>query len=210
MRAPRRPDTDAPRSLENAVRLAASGETGLGVVVTINDEIHAARDVRKTHTIAYDAFSSPGLGPLGYFDDDAVYLARRPARRLSLDVDTIEPRVSLIHLFTGSDGSQVRSAVDSGQRGIVLEVFGRGNVPPTVMDAVREARAAGVTVVFAPRTGGGRIVLGEDAERSGVLSGEDLDGLKARLVLVASLAKTRDTETLRSYYRQLAGKLTPR
>lgn len=208
MRPPRNIDTDGPRNLLNAIRVsAAEGARGLGVVVTLNDEIHAARDVRKVHTSSTNAFASPGLGPLGYVDGDAIYLAHKPARRLQLDADAVEPRVTLVHLFAGSDGSQVRSAVAAGQRGIVIEVFGRGNAPPKVMTAVREARDDGVIVVFAPRTGGGRIVLGEDAERIGVISAEDLDGLQARLVLVASLATTRDLPTLQSYYRRLSGKL---
>lgn len=208
MRAPRQSDTDGPRNLVNAVRLAASeGARGLGVLVTLNDEFHAARDVRKTHTVATNAFTSPGFGPLGYFDGESIYLARRPARRLTLLVDSIEPRVTLIRLFAGSDGSQVRAAVVSGQRGIVLEVFGRGNVPPDVMDAVRDARAKNIAVVFTSRTGGGRVVLDDDAKRSGVVSGEDVDGLKARLVLVAALGTTNDPEKLRSYFRLLSGKL---
>ena len=208
MRPPRRSDTDAPRNLVNAVRLAATeGTRGLGVLVTLNDEIHAARDVRKTHTVATNAFASPGLGPLGYFDGENIYLARKPARRLTLDVDAVEPRVTLIRLFTGSDGSHVRAAIDSGQRGIVLEVFGRGNVPPQVMDAVRDARNKDIAVVFATRTGGGRVLVGDDTKRSGVISGEDLDGLKARLVLVATIATTSDPAKLRSYFRRLSGKL---
>jgi len=86
-------------------------------------------------------------------------------------------------------------------------VFGRGNVPPDVMDAVRDARAKNIAVVFTSRTGGGRVVLDDDAKRSGVVSGEDVDGLKARLVLVAALGTTNDPEKLRSYFRLLSGKL---
>lgn len=208
MRPPSRADTDARRNLSNAVRLAASPDArGLGVVVALNDEIHAARDVRKQHAFARDAFASPGLGPLGYFDADNVYLARRPARRFTLHPDTIEPRVRVIRLFAGSDGSQVRAAVAADQRGIVLEVFGRGNVPPRVMDAIRDARKNDVVVVFTSRTGGGRVVLGNDAKRIGVISAEDLDGLKARIVLVAALGSTRDLAQLRTYFRRLSGKL---
>ena len=89
----------------------------------------------------------------------------------------------------------------------MLEVFGRGNVPPQVMDAVRDARNKDIAVVFATRTGGGRVLVGDDAKRSGVISGEDLDGLKARLVLVATIATTSDPAKLRSYFRRLSGKL---
>lgn len=206
MRAPREPDSDASRNLVNAVRLAASRRTrDVGVIVTMNDEIHAARNVRKTHTVAVDAFASSPRGPMGYVDSGKVYITHRPAHRLTLDVDAIEPRVSLVRLYTGSDGSLIRAAVESGQRGIVVEAFGRGNAPPVVMDAVRHARAKDVTVVFTSRTGAGRVKLDETAKRLGVISGEDLDGLKARLVLVAALASTQDPETLQSYFRRLAG-----
>ena len=208
-RPPRETDTDGPRNLLNAVRIAASpGMRGHGVLVTLNDEIHAARDVRKTHAIAVEAFASPWVGPVGHVDSGRVYLFHRPARRLELNVEAVEPRVVLVALYAGSDGSQIRSAVASGARGVVVEVFGRGNVPPPVMDAVREARTRDVVVVFTTRTGGGRVELGDEALRVGVLSGEDLDGLKARLVLVASLASTSDAGTLRSYFRTLSGELT--
>jgi len=209
-RPPRQSDTDGPRNLLNAVRVAASpGMRGLGVLVTLNDEIHAARDVRKTHSIAVEAFASPWVGPIGRVDSGHVYLYHRPARRLELEVKAVEPRVDLVSLYAGSDGRHIRSAVAAGAKGIVVEVFGRGNAPPPVMEAVREARAKDVVVVFTTRTGGGRVELGEDARRIGVLSGEDLDGLKARLVLVAALATTRDAATLESYYRVLSGELAP-
>ena len=69
-RPPRRIDTDGPRNLENAVRIAADPRArGLGVLVTLNDEVHGARDVRKTHSVALDAFASPWVGPLGHVDE---------------------------------------------------------------------------------------------------------------------------------------------
>jgi L-asparaginase len=205
-RPPREPDSDGPRTLLNAVRLAASDSTrGLGVLVTLNSEIHAAREVRKTHAIALDAFRSPDAGPLGYMDGGRAYFFRKPLRRLHLETDTIEPRVDLITLVAGSDGHLVRAAVESGAQALVLEVFGRGNVPPKVMEAVKTAREKGVVVVFTTRTRGGRVELSEQAKGLGVISGEDLDGLKARILLVVALGKTRDRATLEGYFQQLAG-----
>ncbi len=207
-RPPRESDTDGPRNLANAIRIAAHpGMRGLGVLVTLNDEIHAAREVRKTHSIAVNAFVSPWIGPIGQVDSERVYLYHRPARRLTLDPLRVEPRVDLVTLYAGSDGNAIRHAADSGTRGLVVEVFGRGNVPPEAMDAVREVRAKGVVVAFSTRTGGGRVDLGEDAKGAGVLSAEDLDGLKARIVLVVALGAGADGETIASYYRRLSGEL---
>jgi L-asparaginase len=207
-RPPRKADTDGPRNLENAVRIAASSDMrGLGVLVTLNDEIHAARDVRKTHAVAVNAFASPSQGPIGQVDSGRIYLYARPVRRLTLAPEHIEPGVELVTLYPGSDGSQIRAAAETGKRGIVVEVFGRGNAPPGVMEAVAAAREKGVVVVFTTRTGGGRVELTEEAARAGVVSGEDLDGLKARVLLIVALGGGPDLDTLRGYFRRLSGEL---
>jgi L-asparaginase len=206
-RPPRETDTDGPRNLLNAVRVAASPVAReAGVLVTLNDEIHAALEVRKTHAIALDAFKSPWLGPVGYVDGGQVSMMRRPARHLTLRVSRIEPRVDLITLVSGSDGHLERAAVAAGARGLVLEVFGRGNVPPSVMEAVKEARAKGVVVVFTTRTRGGRVEISDEAKKVGVVSGEDLDGLKARVLLVAALGETSDTPVIQGHFTTLAGR----
>lgn len=207
-RPPREVDTDGPRNLGNAVRIAASADMpGLGVLVTLNDEIHAARDVRKTHSVAVNAFASLSQGPIGQVDSGRLYLYARPVRRLTLAAEQIEPRVELVTLYPGSDGSQIAAAVDSGKRGIVVEVFGRGNAPPGVMEAVTKAREKGVVVVFTTRTGGGRVELSEGAARAGVISGEDVDGLKARVLLTVALGAGADLDALREYFRRLSGEL---
>ncbi|MGH9388397.1 MAG: asparaginase, partial [Vicinamibacteria bacterium] len=207
-RPPSESDTDGPRNLLNAIRIAALPEMGgLGALVTLNDEIHAARDVRKTHAVALNAFISPWVGPIGQVDSGRVYLYRRPARLLTIAPPRIEHRVDLVTLYAGSDGSTIRQAAASGARGIVVEVFGRGNIPPEAMDAVTEAREKGVVVAFSTRTGGGRVEVGEDAKRAGVVSAEDLDGLKARIVLVLALGAGADADGIASYFRRLAGEL---
>ncbi|HJS75159.1 MAG TPA: asparaginase [Vicinamibacteria bacterium] len=209
-RPPRDTDTDGPRNLLNAIRIASHpGTGGLGVLVTLNDEMHAARDVRKTHAVALNAFVSPWVGPIGHVDSERVYLFHRPARLLTIAASRIEPRVDLITLYAGSDGGAIRNAVRSGAQGLVVEVFGRGNVPPEAMAAVAEAREKGVTVAFSSRTGGGRVELGEDAKQAGVLSAEDLDGLKARIVLIVALGAGADAARIADYYRRLSGELAP-
>lgn len=206
-RPPRETDTDGPRNLLNGVRIAAApAAREAGVLVTLNDEIHSARDVRKTHAIAVDAFKSPWLGPMGYVDGGNVYVMHRPERHVTLKTPGVEPRVDLISLVAGSDGHLERAAVAAGAKGLVLEVFGRGNVPPAVMDAVKEARARGVAVVFTTRTRGGRVEVQEDARALGVVSGEDVDGLKARMLLVAALPITSDPSMLQGYFTALAGR----
>ena len=205
-RPPRAKDTDGPRNLLNAIRVAASPHAkGAGVLVTLNDEIHSARTVRKTHSVAVEAFQSPGAGPVGFVDAGHVFLARKPVRRLILDAKGVEPRVELITLVAGSDGRLVKAAAALGVKGLVVEVFGRGNVPPAVMDAVKDVRSEGVVVLFTTRTRGGRVEIDTDAKAMGVVSGEDLDGLKARMLLVAALSFTQDPAVIQSYVDRVSG-----
>lgn len=205
-RPPRMETSDGPRNLLNAIRIATSSSSrGMGALVTLNDEIHAAREVRKTHAIALNAFRSPWAGPIGTLDEGRIYYFRKPLRRLTLDVKTVEPRIDLITLVAGSDGHLIRAAVASEAKGLVVETFGRGNVPPEVAEAIKEAREKDVVVVFTTRTRGGRVVISDNAKRLGIVSGQDLDGLKARMLLVAALGETKDLKTLQSYFDQLSG-----
>ena len=186
-RPPRFEDTDGPRNLLDAIRLAASPRArDLGVLVVLNSQIHAAREVEKTHSIALHAFASPDTGPAGMVDDGELWLFSTPRRRVHLPAAAVEPRVELVRLTAGGGAGPVRAAVEQGVRGLVIETFGRGNVPPPAMEAIEAAMAAGVLVVFTTRTGGGRVVLPERLLQLGVVSGEDLDGLKARMLLVAA------------------------
>ena len=74
--------SDAAMNLLNAVRVAgAPAARGLGVLVLLNDEIQAAREVTKASTLRLETFRSPDLGMLGYADPDGrVAIYRKPAR----------------------------------------------------------------------------------------------------------------------------------
>lgn len=208
MRSPEHRDSDGARNLLGAVRLAASpAARGLGVLVTLNDEIHAAREIRKVHSSAVNAFASPGGGPIGYLDDERIYLLHRPLRRVTIATEKIEPKVDLIVVTAGSDGHLVRAAVAAGARGLVVELFGRGNMPRPMIQAVIEARQQGVTVVYTTRARGGAMKIDQRWTRGGMVYGEDLDGLKARMLLVVALGATQDPAVLQGYFDRLAGRV---
>lgn len=76
------PGADGPANLLHSIRVAASGEAqGLGPLVVMNDEIHAARFVRKSHATSTAAFTSPGLGPLGWVAEGRVRIPLVPRHR---------------------------------------------------------------------------------------------------------------------------------
>src|SRR3712207_3766772 len=81
------PDFDGPRNLLNAVRIATDpASAGKGVVLAMNGQINAARDVAKTHTTNVETFQSGQWGLLGAVDPDRVVWARAPLRRQHLPI----------------------------------------------------------------------------------------------------------------------------
>jgi L-asparaginase len=183
-------DRDGPRNLRDAIRVADSpAARGRGALIVFAGEIHAAREVRKVHTSAVRAFASPGYGPVGHVDGDRVVLSRRPERRPPLPVPDALAPVDLIRLYAGCDARFLRSSVESGARAIVLECTGRGNANEQVLEGVREAVAAGVTVVVCSRCVEGRVEPvygrggGRDLADAGAVFAGDLAGPKARVLL---------------------------
>jgi L-asparaginase len=198
-RAASEPDADGPANLRAAIRVAASPDArGRGALLCFAGEVHAAREVRKVHTSALRAFASPGYGPVGHVDGAVVWFRRVPERRAArdlgrLDPERLETRVDLVRLYAGADARFVRAAVESGARAIVLEATGRGNANDAVVAGVRDAVAAGVTVVVCSRAAAGRVEPaygrggGADLAEAGALFAGDLAGPKARILLQVAL-----------------------
>ena len=195
-------DTDGPRNLRDAIRVASAPEArGRGALIAFAGEIHAAREVRKVHTSAPAAFAAPGYGAIGAVDGERVVFQRRPERRPALPMPTELAPVDLIRLYAGSDGRFVRAAVEAGTRAIVLEGTGRGNANEQVVAGVRDAVARGVTVAVCSRCAAGRVEPvygrggGRDLAEAGALFAGDLAGPKARVLLQIALGVGLDPVT---------------
>lgn len=178
-----------------AIRVAAAPQAqGLGAVVVLNDEIHAARRVTKMHTLSTATFQSPGWGPVGRVEGDAVIVERRPERHL-LPWRGLEPNVPLLKLTVGVDTGLLEDALARGARGLVIEALGGGRVPPWWLPAIEQARRKGVPVVIASRCPSGRVWDGYGYPGAyhtladlGCLFAEGLNGQKARIKLMVVLA----------------------
>ena len=186
---------DGPANLMAAVRVAASPEArGLGVVIAMSEKIIAANEVTKTHTESVDTFQSRDFGALGLIDKDRVIIARRPTEREHIATDKIEDRVETIKIVSGGDGKFITFALLQGARAIVLEGFGRGNIPPAYMAAVSLATEAGIPVVLTSRCPRGRVLdtyayegAGKTLTNRGVILGGMLPSHKARIKLLLAL-----------------------
>jgi L-asparaginase len=191
--------TDAGLNLVNAVRVAASpASRGMGVLVVLNDEIHAAREVMKTSTHRLQTFRAADVGVLGHADGDAVVYYRRPVRAVYPDtefdvrgLDSI-PRVDIALTYAGMDDTIVKALVAAGARGIVSAGFAPGFPTPVEADALGQAVAQGIVVVQSTRAGSGRVFHSSRLREQKILVADNLLPQKARLLLALALTKTRD------------------
>ena len=199
---------DGGMNLLNAVRVAGSpAARGMGVLVVLNDEISAARDVTKTSNYRVQTFRTPDFGMLGYADGDAVAFYRRPIRRCApdteFDVAGLEtlPRVDIIPAYGGADGVLIEAAVGAGARGLVSAGFPSGSPSPLQREALLRAVASGVVVVQSSRAGSGRVVPEtESLRQSGFVGGDTLTPQKARILLMLALTRTADLQSIKRMF----------
>ncbi|SCW71404.1 asparaginase [Ancylobacter rudongensis] len=207
MRGPQQPGADGPANLLAAALVATSeAARGLGTLVVMNDEIHAARFVRKAHTALTSAFVSEMAGPLGLVAEGRVRLLARVARPA---LPTLEaglaalPPVALLKIAMGDDGRVLRAVPGLGFAGLVIEGAGAGHVPGVMAESLGEV-AAHMPVVLASRTLAGPVFERTyaypgseiDLLARGALSAGLLTGVKARLLLTLALAAGWDRAAL--------------
>ena len=161
MRGAQAPGADGPSNLLAAVTVAASPDAaGLGTLVVLGDEAHAARHVQKTHTTLPSAFRSPGAGPLGTIQEGQFRLfgwqAPLPALRVAaarLD----ETPVALLRIGLDDDGRTLRALPQLGYQGAVIEAMGAGHVPAWLAPDIGEL-AARMPVVLSTRVAAGPVL----------------------------------------------------
>ena len=187
------PDFDGPRNLLNAVRIAIDPQSkDRGVMVAMNNQINAAREVTKTHTSSVETFKSGDFGLLGEVDFDRVVYWRMPTRRQNVPIKTHDmPYVEIVTMYGGADGYLVRAAVEHGAKGLVVQGLGWGNVNQSMFVAIKNAIAQGIPVVITSRVPNGRVLPnygweggGKTLVEAGSVMGDDLSPQKARILLM--------------------------
>jgi L-asparaginase len=198
MRNPTLASPDGPGNVLAAVKVAASRSArGLGCVVVMNDEVHAARFVRKTHSSSLATFQSPNGGPLGWVAEDRVRIVVRPTRLATISLgDLVEtPAVALIGPTIGDDGRLLHVLGSLGYVGAIIDAFGAGHVPAAMVPAI-ESLVLEIPVVLCSRTGAGEVLTrtygfaGSESDllSRGAISGGLLDARKARVALALAIA----------------------
>jgi L-asparaginase len=194
MRNPTMASPDGAANLLAAVIVAASDAArDSGVTVTLNDEVHAARWVRKRHSTSTASFGSPDAGPIGHLVEGKVRFhaqvpSLEPLPRPSSDA--VERTHVGLYTVTMDDDGLLLSHGATSHHGLVVAGFGVGHVPGRMAPILGDL-AQRMPVVLASRTGAGSVLRATygavgaeaDLEQRGLLSSGMLGSLKARVLL---------------------------
>lgn len=204
-------DFDGPRNLLNAARICVSPQArGKGAMIALNNQINAAREATKTHTSDVETFRSGDFGFLGVADHDRVVFARTPTRRqyIGLKGDAL-PRVDIVPMYPGADGTLFRAAVAAGAKGVVIQALGWGNINIALYDAMKEAIDRGVVVVISTRVLNGRVLPiygfkggGKTLKEAGAIFADNLSPQKARILLMLALQSTSNAGAIQQLFDQ--------
>jgi L-asparaginase len=214
MRNPTLAGPDGPANLLAAARVAAAEPArGLGALVVMNDEIHAARWVRKTHATSTAAFASPDTGPIGQVIEGGVRILVHPQRHAPLsrpDDAGLASTVVPLHTITLDDDATLLTLLADGgipADGLVIAAMGVGHVP-AALAPVLEQLAGRMPVALCSRTGAGSVLrhtygaVGSerDLQRRGLINGGLLHPYKARVLLRMLLAGKAGPQEIREVF----------
>jgi L-asparaginase len=200
---------DGPLNLFNAVGVAVDpNAAGRGVLVVMNDWIHAAHSLTKTSTTAIQTFMSPLRGLVGtcsYGKND--FFNSPPWKHTTgseFDIANVTqlPRVDILYGYTDMPADMIDASVKNGAKGIVIAGVGNGNMNKASLDAAERAAKNGVVVVRSSRvaTGSvGRNVEVNDDEMNFVAS-DELNPQKSRILLALALLKPCSTLEIQNLF----------
>ena len=187
------PSEDSSRNFIDAVRVAAHPNAGgRGVMLAVNETIHAVRDVTKTLSYRVETWNSGDLGAIGLTDTDMIRFYHRPEYRHTTNSDlglgSITradqlPRVDIFYAYADAGPELVQAAVDAGAKGLVIAGFPTGGTPPVVTERLRKLENEGIAIVMGHRGGRGRIQTNRE-----FISADNLTPQKARILLMMALA----------------------
>jgi L-asparaginase len=200
---------DGPLNLYNAVGVAGdSNARGRGVLVVMNDWIHAAHSLTKTSTTAIQTFMSPlrGLVGVANYGKNDFYSSPswKHTTQTEFDVSKVSklPRVDIIFASADMSPDLIDASAANGAKGIVIAGVGNGNMNKASVTAAANAVQKGVVVVRSSRVATG--VVGRNVEVNddelGFIASDELNPQKSRILLMLALIKQRNSKDLQGLF----------
>ena len=191
----------------NALRVASDDKaTDKGVLVVMNDEIHAAKYVTKTHTTNVSTFQTPTHGPLGLIMKQEILYFKTAEPRVRFDLDHIQGLVPIISAYAGMTDELIDMLDLEQLDGLIIQAFGAGNVPKETAQKLESLLQKGIPVALVSRCFNGIAEPvyayqggGVQLQKSGVFFVKELNAQKARLKLLIALNAGLTGQDLKDY-----------
>lgn len=191
----------------SALRVASDDKAAdKGVLVVMNDEIHAAKYVTKTHTTNVSTFQTPTHGPLGLIMKHEILYFKTAEPRVRFDLDKIQGLVPIIPVYAGMTEELLDLLPVDQLDGLIIQAFGAGNVPKETAQKLNALIQEGLPIALVSRCfngiaepvyayEGGGVCL----QNVGVFFVKELNAQKARLKLLIAINAGLTGEELRAY-----------
>jgi len=205
MRSSNEISADGSANLLNAVRVGISPDAnGKGVMVAMNENIIAARDLLKTQNRRVDAFPATEFGFMGAVDPEKVTFFRSPVKLHTLqsefnvyDLDSF-PQIDIVQDFVGIDKEILDFFLNRSNQGIVISAFAGGRMSKT-MNEVYQLPTTHKPIVITSSIKAGRI-MGTHKENTPIIIANDLPANKARILLMLALTKTNKLTEIQTMF----------
>ena len=191
----------------SALRVASDDKAAdKGVLVVMNDEIHAAKYVTKTHTTNVSTFQTPTHGPLGLIMKQEILYFKTAEPRVRFDLDRIQGLVPIIPVYAGMTEELLDLLPVDQLDGLIIQAFGAGNVPKETSQKLNALIQEGLPIALVSRCfngiaepvyayEGGGVCL----QNAGVFFVKELNAQKARLKLLIAINAGLTGDELRAY-----------
>lgn len=179
----------------NAIKVAADPKSrGNGTLVVMNDEIHSARYVTKTHTTNVATFRTPTFGPIGLVTKDGAQYFQKLVSYPRKNIRSAAGKIPIVKAYAGMTSDIFRSLSQAKIDGLVIEALGAGNLPPATLPGLELLLNENVPICLVSRCfngvaepvydyrGGGMTLA-----KMGVIFIPALNSQKARLKLLIAL-----------------------
>ena len=191
----------------SALRVASDDKAAdKGVLVVMNDEIHAAKYVTKTHTTNVSTFQTPTHGPLGLIMKQEILYFKTAEPRVRFNLEHIQGLVPIISAYAGMTDELIDMLDLEQLDGLVIQAFGAGNIPKETAQKLENLLQKGIPVALVSRCFNGIAEPvyayqggGVQLQNSGVLFVKELNAQKARLKLLIALNAGLKGQALKDY-----------
>lgn len=203
------PGSDGFSNLTGAMEIAAFGDIG-EVMVYAHGEIHRATRVKKENDKRLNVFSSPVLGPIGYFTaagiEPKLDVRRRGFKKKHelIFQPLFSSSVSTLRLNPGESEISIKHLIDTKKNlGIILEAYGSAAIPKSWVPPLSEHVKSGHPIFLSSSCGQSGVSQGmeehdEDAiavKKAGIMHVADMTTPAACVKLMNIMGMISETES---------------